>query len=107
MYIKNNEYDPVQEMYHKTKKKYDIVEHDFTSHIPFKHIRRINQYDIGYGVLGRYFPASGQIDVVDWLDRDGFEEVYTHEVRHSMNPLSSEKDVRDFTKNIIGKSKYH
>jgi hypothetical protein len=96
-----------QKKYRKPKKLYKKQEMDFTSYIPFLHVRRVSSSELGRGVLGRYYPLFGQIDIGDWIHGDDFEEVYTHEARHAMNPASSERDVRDFTRNTLKKKRWH
>lgn len=93
------------ERYAKKRKLYKMAERSFASYVPFRHVRRISSFELGRGVLGRYYPLFGQIDIGDWIHGDDFEEVYTHEARHSMNHASPEKDVRDFTRNVLGKTR--
>jgi len=101
------EYTPPQKKYRNPRKLYRKKERDFTNYIPFLHVRRVSSFDLGMGVLGRYYPLFGQIDIGNWIYGDDFDEVYTHEARHAMNPDSSEKDVRDFTRNTLKKRRWH
>lgn len=93
--------------YRPPKEEYRIPAIDFSSAIPFIPVRRVPQHQLGYGVLGRYFPGSGQVDIVDWAHGNDFEEVYAHEARHAMNPDSGEEDVRQFTRNVMGESRWN
>ncbi len=101
------EYYSSQKEYRQPHEKYKKQDEDFSSHIPFRQASRMNSYQLGNGVLGRYFPGTGEIQIADFAHGDDFSEIYTHEARHSMNHSSEEKDVREFTRNVLKKTKWH
>lgn len=90
-----------------TEHEYEKVEQDFEIHIPFIPVERRNEYQLGFGVKGRHFPASGQTDIVDSAHGDDFNEIYTHEAKHCKNPSSEEDEVRDSTRNLLRSTRWH
>ncbi|MFC2136101.1 hypothetical protein ACFLTH_15910 [Bacteroidota bacterium] len=61
-------------------------------------VRRVPQYALGVGVLGRTWPGTGMIEVLDGLYGNDFHEVMLHEVLHNIYPSDSEYMIRQKTK---------
>ena len=90
------EYAPPHEGYKKA---------ELEPYIPFYPFTRKTRYQMG-GARGRYFPASGQMDLLD----DAYEETHEvsmHEAGHARNPAASESDIRQNTRNKLKKPIWH
>ncbi len=91
----------------KPKEKED-EENDFGLFFPTGLIiRRVPQYILGTGVLGRAYIHSNYIEILDRLVGAEYNEVLTHEVLHIMYPEKGEKDIRLMTRNYVGNTIYN
>ncbi|MBC8501246.1 MAG: hypothetical protein H8D38_05800 [DPANN group archaeon] len=64
-------------------------------------VRRVPQYALGISVLGRTWPGTGMIEVLEGLYGNDFEEVLMHEVLHNLYPGDSEYMIRQKTKQRV------
>ncbi len=63
---------------------------------PFR-VSRKSQSEIGYGVLGRTWIGTSEIEILDTLQGAAFEEVLLHEQMHQLHPGASEQEIRRLT----------
>jgi len=83
--------------------RYKKAEHE--SYVPFYPFTRKTRYQMG-NARGRYFPGSGQMDLLDDAYEET-EEVAMHETGHARNLNASESDIRLNTKNKLKNSIWH
>jgi len=95
--IITDEYTPPLKEYEKA---------DLEPYVPFIPFTRKSRWQLGHGVRGRYFPGSGQIDLLDDA-HDETEEIAMHEAGHARNPSASEPDIRQNTRNKLKNSVWH
>lgn len=77
------------------------IENDWTKYIFIPTnlaVRRVPQYALGTGVLGRTWTGTGVIEILGGLYGDDFDEVLMHEVLHNIYPSDSEYMIRHKTK---------
>ncbi len=70
-------------------------------------VHRVSQNVLGPNVLGRTWPGSGQIEILNSLYGDAFREVLQHELNHINYPHLSEQEVREKTKMQVANPIYH
>jgi hypothetical protein len=61
-------------------------------------VRRVPGYSMGEGVLGRTWPGTGVIEILEHLYGQDFEEVMLHEILHNLYPADSEGMIRQKTR---------
>ena len=64
----------------------------------FGKLRRASQAELGPYVLGRCWPGTGDIEILDGLYGREFDEVLRHELTHLRHPGLSEGEVRQRTR---------
>ncbi len=69
----------------------------------FSSLRRASQAELGPYVLGRCWPATGEVEVLSGLYGDEFREVLAHEFVHLRHPDLSESEVRQRTRLELGR----
>jgi len=77
------------------------IENDWTKYVFVPTnlaVRKVPQYALGTGVLGRTWPGTGVIEILAGLYGDDFNEVLMHEVLHNIYPSDSEGTIRYKTK---------
>lgn len=69
-------------------------------------ISRVPKEVLGEGVLGRCWPNTGIIEILNTLTGADYEEVQQHEFNHLLHPEESESQVRYRTR-CMGHDKYN
>ncbi|MBD3203701.1 hypothetical protein GF327_05360 [Candidatus Woesearchaeota archaeon] len=69
-------------------------------------VRKVPEYILGTGVLGRAFVYSNYIEILDTLVGADYMEVLTHELLHIKLPHYSETQIRELTKNYMPNARY-
>lgn len=64
-------------------------------------VTRASNYILGEGVLGRTWPSTGAIEILEGLYGYDFEEVLLHEILHNIYPQDNESTIRKKTKERI------
>jgi len=95
-HLPSDKYNPPLEGYKKSENE---------SYVPFYPFARKTRYQMS-GARGRFFPASGQMDLLDDAYAET-EEVAMHETGHARNPNASESDIRQNTKNKLKNPIWH
>ncbi|MBU0756695.1 MAG: hypothetical protein KKF44_01400 [Nanoarchaeota archaeon] len=70
-------------------------------------IRRVPEYILGVGVLGRAFIFENYIEILDTLVGHDYQEVLKHEQLHIAHPEYSEIRIREITKNYMPNARYN
>ncbi|MBN1502224.1 hypothetical protein JW930_01660 [Candidatus Woesearchaeota archaeon] len=70
-------------------------------------VRRVPQYILGTGILGRAFIHMNYIEVLDSLFGPEYIEVLTHEILHIRYPQKGEIEIRLITRNYIANPIYN
>lgn len=92
--IKKNELDEILNYYYKQKKKDLLEDENISVDEDGTIIRRVSEYEIGEGVLGRAFVYHNYIEIREDLHGNDYEIVLGHEKYHLNNPQHSEIKTR-------------